>query len=205
MKAAATASWAVGAAAVLLAGCASTKLDAQWSDPQLGGRPLLHGAKVLVACEAYEPVVKRLCEDDAASEIVARGGTAVPAPANATSTPGRPVSDADLLGAARAVGATAIWSTTVSSAQQAQSSGTGVSVGLGGGGGHVGGGIGISLPIGQGANSVGYSASTRLMDVGSGKLAWTAMASSPPSSEVPQQLNELSKTLFSAADKAGLF
>jgi hypothetical protein len=31
------------------------------------------------------------------------------------------------------------------------------------------------------------------------------MASSPPSSEVPQQLNELSKTLFSAADKAGLF
>ena len=54
-------SWRLGmsmaTAALSLAGCASTSLDAQWSDPQMGANPL-RGAKVLVACEAYEMVIR---------------------------------------------------------------------------------------------------------------------------------------------------
>ena len=43
------------AAAVLLASCASTRLDAQWSDQQLTPGSL-RGARVMVACEAYDLV-----------------------------------------------------------------------------------------------------------------------------------------------------
>lgn len=197
---------ALAAAALsVLASCASTRLDAQWSDPQLANRPLLHGAKVLVSCEAYEPVVKRLCEDDMGAELIARGASVVAGPSVPNSTPGRPVPDADLLAAARAAGATAVWSTAIGTAER--QAGSGFSVGLGGfgGGSHVGGGVGVTLPIGQGADNVGYAADARLLDVASGKLAWTARATSPASGDVPKQLTELSRTVMAAADKAGLF
>lgn len=200
----AVAAWACGALA-LLAGCAGPRLDAQWSDPQL--KPgLLRGAKVLVACEAYEPVVKQLCGEQMKSELVARGATPVEAPSAANSTPGRPVADDQLLAAARAAGASAVWSTSMAIGESTAPGGSGVSVGLGGGGGHVGGGIGISLPIpGLGSSSSnGYAANARLIDA-SGKLVWTGKASTPPSGDVNGQVGELARTLMGAADKAGVF
>jgi hypothetical protein len=194
----------LAAGATALAGCASTRLDAQWADPQL--QPgLLHGAKVLVACEAYEPVVKRICLDQMASELTARGATPVLAPEVANSTPGRPVPDDQLLAAARSQGAKAVWSTTMQISDQAP--GTGFSIGLGGfgGGSHVGGGVGVAVPLGGGASTNGYAANGKLVDAGSGRVLWTAKASAPPSSDVNQQVSELARTVFSAADKAGLF
>jgi hypothetical protein len=64
------------AGALLMAGCASTQLDAQWVDPQLANSSL-RGAKVLVACEAAEAVVKRICQDRLAAEVTAHGATPV--------------------------------------------------------------------------------------------------------------------------------
>lgn len=189
---------------MLLAGCAATRLDAQWSDPQLPAG-LLHGAKVLVACEAYEPVVKRLCLDQMASELTARGASPVLAPDLPNSTPGRPVPDEQLLSSARLAGARAVWSTTLQIGEQ--SSGSGFSVGLGGfgGGSHVGGGIGVSMPIGGTEGSNGYAANAKLTAVSSGKLVWTAKASTKPSKDLNGQVGELARTLFEAGDKAGLF
>ena len=63
--------WAGALSLGMLAGCASTRLDAQWADPQRGASPL-HGARVMVACEAYDDVVARLCLDRLNDEIVAR-------------------------------------------------------------------------------------------------------------------------------------
>ncbi|MGB2817306.1 MAG: hypothetical protein WBC37_08805, partial [Burkholderiaceae bacterium] len=60
--------------ALCLAGCASTQLDAQWTNPDYSGRSL-RGAPVLVACEAQEPTLQRICEDQVASQIAAMGGT----------------------------------------------------------------------------------------------------------------------------------
>lgn len=200
----ATLAWFTAATAVLLAGCVSTRLDAQWADPQLPSG-LLRGSKVLVACEAYEPVVKRLCLDHMASELTARGAMPLLAPEAPDSTPGRPVADQQLLAAARLGGAKAVWSTTLQVADPAQ--GPGFSVGLGGfgGGSHVGGGIGVSLPIGGAQGSNGYAANGKLTDAASGRLLWTAKASAPPSSDVNRQVDDLARTLLSAADKAGLF
>src|SRR5205085_12282812 len=99
----------VGAIAALaaIAGCASgPQLDAQWSDPS-AGRSVLRGARVLVACDAYELVVRQICQDQLASEVVARGATPV------FLAPDQPIAtdrsiDAQLLPAARQAGATAM-------------------------------------------------------------------------------------------------
>jgi hypothetical protein len=188
----------------LMAGCASTRLDAQWADPQLSPG-LLRGAKVLVACEAYEPVVKRLCLDQMAAELTAHGAAPVLAADVPNSTPGRPVPEDQLLGAARLAGAKAVWSTTMQIADQSQ--GSGFSVGLGGfgGGSRVGGGVGVSLPVGGGQGNNGYAANGKLTDVSSGRVLWTAKASAPPSADVNAQVGELARTVLGAADKAGLF
>jgi hypothetical protein len=66
-------------------------------------------------------------------------------------------------------------------------------------------GVGVSAPIGGGQVTSGYSANGRVTDVASGRLMWTARASTPPSSDVNAQMAELSKSVLDAAGKAGLF
>ena len=192
--------------ALLASGCATTRLDAQWADPQSAG--VLRGAKVMVACEAYEPVVKRLCVDQMASELVAHGASPVLAPEVPNSTPGRPVPDEQLLDAARLAGAKAVWSTTMAIAEQSVGAPGGFSVGLGswgGGSSNVSGGVGVTLPIGYSHGANGYAANGKLTDAASGKLLWTAKASAPPSSDVNAQVVELTRIVLGAANKAGLF
>ncbi|HEY0858264.1 MAG TPA: hypothetical protein VGE16_14460 [Albitalea sp.] len=196
---------ALAAAAVLLAGCASTRLDAQWSDPQLSANPL-RGARIMVACEAHDLVVKRICQDQLAAEVVARGATPVIAPDTTNPAPGRPLGDEQYLNAARNTGARALWTHYVAPATA--SGGSGVSVGLGAfgiGGGSVRGGVGVSLPVGGGQTSFGYSLNSRVTDARSGRLLWTAKATAPPSNDLNLQLYELSKAVFAAADKTPLF
>lgn len=193
------------AASLGLAGCASTRLDAQWSDSSL--RPnLLRGAKVLVACEAYEPVIRQICLDQVSAEVVARGGTPVKAPDTTNPAPGRPLGDEQYLGAARSSGAKAIFTTYIT--PSGVNTSPGFTIGIGGfgvGSGGFGGGVGVSAPIGGGQVTTGYAASARVTDTASGRLVWTAKASSPPSQNVQGQLGELAKAVFGAADKASLF
>ena len=52
---------------------------------------------------------------------------------------------------------------------------------------------------------MGYAANGRVTDVGSGRLVWSASASTRRRRDLDVQLSELSKTVFGAADKSGLF
>lgn len=199
----AVAAAAVGGAA-LLAGCASTQLDAQWSDPQLAVH-LLRGAKVMVACEAPDLVVQRICEDQLTAELVARGASPTVAPA-AGAASGRQAGDEQLLTAARAAGARALWIHHVAPAAASVSPGVSIGVGVFGmGGGGVHGGVGVSAPIGGARASIGFSLDSRVTDARSSRLLWTARASTAPSSDLPMQMSELTKAVFGAADKAQLF
>lgn len=193
------------AALGVLAGCASTRLDAQWADPQRGAHPL-RGARVLIACEAYEQVLKRLCQDQLAAEVVARGATPVVGPDTTNPAPGRPLGDEQYLGAARSAGARAMLTSVLTPA--AAHVNPGLSVGIGGmriGSGGFGAGVGVSLPVGGTQMHTGYSSNIRVTDVASGRLLWTAKATAPPSSDINAQLSELNKAVFGAADKANLF
>jgi len=189
--------------ALLLAGCASTQLDAQWSDPQLGGNRYLGGARVMVACDTFELVMRQICQDQLAADIASRGGTPVFPPASVAIATDRSV-DAQLLPAARDAGAKAVLVMTLAAAVSDVS--PGVSIGLGGFGfgRHSGVGVGVGVPIGGGRVTTGYTANTRLTDVQSGRLVWTAKATAPPSSDVNAQIGELSKSVLGAADKSGL-
>ncbi len=193
-----------------LTGCASTRLDAQWADPQLGANPL-RGARVMVVCEAYDLAVKRICQDQMAAEVVARGGTAVPGPEESSGAPVRPLNNDQYLGAARQAHAKAVLTQSLPPLDVAVS-GSSMSIGIGGfgiggggGRGGVGAGVGVSAPIGGQQTNTGYAMNSRVTDVGSGKLLWTAKASAPASSDITGQVAELTKVVFGAADKAQLF
>jgi len=191
-------------AALAFAGCASgPQLDAQWSDPQLGAG-YLRGARVFVACDAAEVVVRQICQDQLASEVVARGATPVFAAPTVGLATDRAI-DGQLLPAAREAGAKAIMVMTVAVAVNDVSPGFSIGIGGFGFGGHTGGGVGVSAPIGGGKVTSGYSANGRVTDVASGRLFWTAKATSSPSSDVNAQMGDLSKAVLGAADKAGLF
>ena len=188
----------------LLAGCASTTVDLQWRSTELPPS-YLRGATVLVSCEVRDTVMERICEDRLIADLGARGIKAVlPAPGTVEAVqPG--VADMQYLPAARSGGAKAVFSVTLGVSSQAVSQGMAVSIGGFGFGGHSAGGIGVTAPIGGGQVSSGYTASGRVTDVESGRLMWTARASTPPSSDVNAQLADLSKTVLDAAGKAGLF
>ncbi len=182
--------------AALLAGCAGPTLDAQWRDPQLTAN-YLRGARVLVACEAAEVVLQRICEDQLSLGLKARGAVPVvgAAPADAA--------------AARSAGAKAVFNIGVNAASRAVSPGFQIGFGLGSFGsnvgGGVGGGVGVSAPVGGGKVTSGYAANGRITDAASTRLMWSARAAAAPSSDVNAQLADLTKAVLDAADKAGLF
>jgi hypothetical protein len=195
---------ALAAAGLLLAGCASTAVDAQWRSTELPPG-YLRGATVLVACETGEIVIKRICEDRVVADLGARGVRAVLATSSDTAVAPTGASDMQLVPAARSNGARALYSDGVGLASQSVSPGFTIGIGGFGFGRHSAGGIGVSAPFGGGQVSQGYAANGRVTDVASGRLMWTARASAPPSSDINNQLAELSRSVLDAAAGAGLF
>ena len=194
---------ALAAAGLLLAGCASTVVDAQWRSSELPAGHL-RGATVLVTCETGELVIKRICEDRVVADLGARGVRALlSAPDDAAAPAG--VGDMQHLSAARRSGARAVFSVSVGLASQSVSPGFTIGIGGFGFGRHSAGGVGVSAPIGGGQVNAGYAANGRVTDAASGRLMWTARASAPPSSDVNGQLAELSRSVLDAAGSAGLF
>lgn len=199
-------------AAAALAGCATHAVDAQWSDPQLAGSPL-QGARVMVVCEAAEVVVARICTERLAATLRERGMTPVGAPDLPSPATGLPRDDARYVRAARTLGASAVWATTVSAELFPEDRRSAVSIGFGGfgfGGGRSGGGVGVgvSMPVGGGGSVMAtpqYAADARVTEAASGRLLWTARAGSPPSSDVRGQVDSLVQRLVGAAGDARVF
>jgi hypothetical protein len=196
-------------AAVLLAsGCATgPQLDAQWADPSATYPGYLRGARVLVACDAAEFVVRQICQDHLASEVTARGGTALQAPRDMAFAPDRSA-EVQLMPEAHAANAKALVVMTVAVALT-EVSGNSFSFGIGGfgyggGGGGVGVGVGGTVPTGTAVNA-GYTASGRIADASNGRVLWVAKATSPPSPDVGAQMAALSRVVLDAAQKAGMF
>jgi hypothetical protein len=195
--------------ALLLAGCASSRINAQWSDPQFAGQPP-RGAKVLVACQAADPTLRRICADRMAARLAALGALPVLAPDNGDVGDAAVQAEAALLQAARSAGAAVLLRAQLAPEVVAMAPGPTIGIGIGGfGGGYRSGGgvgFGMSAPIGAaGPAETGYGATASLTDVASGRLMWSAKASAPPSSDVAQQLTALATLLLDAARQAGFF
>jgi len=197
----------LAATAVVVAGCASTKVVAEWSDPQFAGRSL-KGEKVLVVCDASETVIRRICQDQLAAQLTALGAVPVSGPADLTVGP--PPANDRTLAAARSAGAKAILGSTIvpDATVVNPPPSVGFSLGgfgFGGGGGGVGAGVGVGLPVGSAQPVTGYASDLVLTDVATGRLMWTSKVTAPASQDVGRQIGELARTGVEAAQRAGLF
>ena len=199
---------ALAAGLLLLAGCASTRLDAEWIDPQFKGRPL-RGTKVFVVCQTPEAAIRLTCEQQMALQVTAAGATPIRPEATAA-MPTNPVQATEQnLAAARAAGAETVLNSAIAPdatvANSGPSVGFGVSTFRGGGGVGMGTSMGMSAPVGNRQVMTGYAANTTLTDVATGRLMWTARASTPPSRDLNQQIATLARDLVGGAQKAGFF
>jgi hypothetical protein len=192
-------------AALLLSACATTRMDAQWTNPDYQGRNV-RGASVLVACEAQDLTLQRICEDQLAAAVTAGG--AKPTLNSQLSAAASPAAGTDpYLAAAKRVGARAIVRMTLSSGQPvAVDSGPSIGIGIGGigGSGRVGGGAGIGFPIGGARVSQAYGAETALIDPSNGATMWSGRASSSTAQNVTGQITELAQTTVEALRGSGL-
>jgi hypothetical protein len=181
--------------ACVLAGCATGRLEAQWSDPQFTGRPLA-GEKVLVVCQASEQTVVRICQDQLATQLRSMGVTPV--------VPESPVVG-DSLATARSLGAQAVMQASLSPTVVVNSSGSSIGFGLGSGGYHSGFGFGMAVPIGgtTQVSATTYSSDTTLTNVASGHLMWSGKASTAEQ-DVAEQIASLAKITVESARKAGM-
>jgi hypothetical protein len=191
--------------AVLAAGCAGPRIDGQWSDPAFADRNLA-GQPLLVSCRAPDTVLARLCEDRFAEALRELGARPVAAPAGGIDAAG---GNEAVARAARAAGATAVVSASVSVASVPQP-GYGPTVGFGlgggiGGGGVSFGGIGISVPLGGVRPQSSFGASTALVDAATGREMWAVRATSPIAEDASVQVAGLARTSVEAMRKAGLF
>lgn len=196
---------AVAVSALVASGCATTRMDAQWSNPDYAGRSF-KGAPVLVACEAREPTLQKICEDQLAAQVGSRGAkTTLNSQLREAAAPPAGVND-PYLAAARRIGARAIVRTTLQPGQAVMAdSGPTIGFGVGGGSGRIGGGAGISLPIGGARVSQAYTSETVVIDPANGAVVWSGRASSSTAQDVTGQINELTATTLQAMQSAGLF
>jgi hypothetical protein len=196
--------------ATMLAGCASTQMNAQWRDTAFAPGSL-KGQRVLVVCRAADEAMRRGCEDQWAGQLAAQGI----APVRSYTIAGFPWASGDtadeMKAAARASGAAALASMSLAPGEFAVvNPGPQVGIGIGGssggsrGGGFSFGGFGISFPIGGATATQGLGATSSLVDVASGRLVWSGSASTSASSDVGSQVGALTQVTIEAMRKAGL-
>ena len=198
-------------AAVTLAACATTQMDAQWANPEFKGRPL-RTEKVLVSCRAEGETLRRICEEEVAAQVKLYGmspvlGAAMKELGDASVPPPAPE-----LAAARAAGAGAVVSVVLFAAPGSVGYGPTVGIGVGGGsgggyrgGGWSGGGVGISFPItGASTGSWQLAADTSLLDGPTGTMAWSGRIRAP-GGDARAQMAEIARLALTSMRASGVW
>ena len=197
------------AAVLLLGGCASTQMGVQYLDPQTP-KQALRGAAVLVVCEAPETAIRLICEGEMTAQLTQLGAKPLTDPKLVGLMSGRAPTPDQYLPAAESAGAQALFSVTLAPDFWRPSPMSAVSFGIGawgGSGGFSGGsaGVGVNMPVGGSAGGSGFAASGSLLDVASGRVVWSASATTTRSGDASGQIGELVRTLTAAVREAGLF
>jgi hypothetical protein len=195
---------------LLDAGCATDKVQAQWSDPQFANHSL-HNARVLVVCETSEAAVKRICEEQMSARLSAAGAVPAVPPAGSASL-GSNASDPKVLAAARDAGARAVLLSSVAPEVTEINPGPSVGFGVGGFGGMggyrsggVGAGVGVTVPVGDPRVDTAYAANMVLADVDTGRVMWTGKVRAAGRQDINQQMATIAGNGVDAAQRAGMF
>jgi hypothetical protein len=191
------------AAALLATGCASPRVDGQWSDPGFANRTL-RDTKVLVSCRGPDTTLARICEDRLVDALREAGAQPVRAPQPVEPAGGNEA----VTRAARAAGASASVSSVISvAAVVSPSGGFGPSVGFGIGGGSGGIGIGgsFSVPLGGVRAPTSFGSGTVLLDAETGREMWSIRATNPGREDASTQVAALARTTVESMRGSGLF
>lgn len=197
-------------AGLLLTGCASTQMGAQYVDPQTPPQ-ILRGAVILVVCEGPEPALKLICESQAVGQLTQLGAKPLTDPKLVSLMSSREPTAGQYLPAAREAGARAVFSTTLKPDYWRANPMSSFSIGgWGGSGGYYGGSggggaVGVTMPIGGAQGATGLAATGTLFDVVSGRVIWTAGATTSQAGDVTTQIAELTRALTESMRQAGLF
>jgi hypothetical protein len=195
-----------------LSGCASTQLGAQYVDPQFH-QQALRGAIILVVCEAPDLAIKLICENQISSQLMQLGAKPLTDSTLVNPAPSHEPPASYYLPAARAAGARAVFGTTLTPDYGQAKPMSLFSIGVGGwggsggyyGGSSVGGGVGVTMPVGAAQGAPGLAAVGSIIDVASGRVMWTAKATTSPAADAATQVAEVTKALAEAARQTGLF
>jgi hypothetical protein len=200
----------LGLCGLLVGGCASTAIQAQWADPLFAGRSL-RGATVLVVCNAQAPAIQRICQDQIAARMLMSGIRPVMATETDLITAQGGQITEKIFAAARRAGANAIWAATVAPDFTVVSPGPTIGFGIGGfgtsGGWYrssgVGGGVGVGFPVGGEQVNTAYAADMSLTDVETGRLMWSSRITTPASQDITEQVTQLVEVGVKSAQQAG--
>jgi hypothetical protein len=195
-------------AALMSAGCASNNIQAQWSDPEFAGHSL-RGEKVMIVCDAGELAVRQICQDRMTARLAELGVVPVAAGAAGQTADAAAQSNANVVTAARNLGAKAVWRSTVAPDATVATPGPTVGIGVGGFGGGgwnsgVGAGVGVGVPVGAGRVDTIYGANLVLTDIATGRVMWTSKVTTAASHDVAAQIDKLAQSSVEAAQKAGM-
>lgn len=201
--------------AVLLTACQTTRMAAEWTNKDYAGTTL-RGQRILVLCQAPDPTVQRLCEDQLVSTANSWGTIAVRPEARAADAPATESSPQDWYrDMAKAASATAVLSMTLMVDATVANPGPVFGIGVGGGswggggwgrgGGSFGGvGTSVGIPMGPGSVQQGFAASTEVVDAARGQVIWSGRAVAPPTQAFIRQLIDLTQVTFESMQKAGV-
>jgi hypothetical protein len=197
-----TQGWVAIAAAALLAGCATARVEGEWANPDFAGATL-QGRTTMVSCSAPDDTLRRICEDRLLAALGAAGIDTRRAPESAAATASTGAADATPISAARAAGAQALVRTAlISTGTVTSGAGPSIGLGIGGGSGRIGVGGGITLPIGGTRAQETFAASTSVVDAPTGNAVWSVRTGAAASADPAAQIDQLVRATVDAMRKA---
>ena len=177
------------AAAVLLAGCATSRLVTQQSNPDYVGKPF---RSVMVVAVTEDELVRRTFEDRMVALLGRRGLKGIPA-YEAIGSRGK-VEEAELRRAIAASGAEGVLITRVTRVDKSSGTVPGATVGIG----FYGYWETVNLPPQQVTGPSWTFSETRLFDAKKGVLAWTGVMETRENDDLGAALTQYIDVVFDA-------
>lgn len=189
-------------AALVLASCATTRLDTQWSNPEFAGRKL--SGKMLVVGVSRDETLRRLYEDELAAQLTARGVSTV---RSYEVLPGPLVMDGTnaILKAARDTGAATVLSSAVVAREHVERV---ISEPTPSFGSRFGGWYMYYWPYAYTRTEVRafdrYTVGTSLTEVSSGKIAWSARTQTENVDHAVREVKALARVIMNALNQSNM-
>jgi hypothetical protein len=196
------AAFAAMVCALILASCATTRLDTQWSNPEFAGRKM--SGKILVVGVSRDETLRRLYEDELAAQLTTRGLATI---RSYEVLPGPLVMDGTnaILKAARDANAAAVLSSAVVAREHVERV---ISEPTPSFGSRFSGWYVYYWPYAYARTEVRafdrYTVGTSLTDVATGKITWSARTQTENVDHAAREVKALARVIMNALNQSNM-